>query len=237
MSITLKLALALAIGTTGVFGGSVNYTYVNWTTDVLSTTTTAGSASGSLTLGSDLIHVSYTGDVASATQVGSGGINYYVPPTVYTNAQVANVPSNNNVITLDQDPAYTNVLTFSSALLNPILDIVSLGAPGVRVTYTFNATPTILSQGTAYWGGCSTCLSVTGNSLTGTEGSGVIEFTGSYTSLTWTTTGGEYWNGFTVGVQGLGSPVSRVPEPETWALIFPVIVMAVILRRKRSRIC
>jgi hypothetical protein len=67
----------------------------------------------------------------------------------------------------------------------------------------------------------------------------VVEFLGSYSSLTWTTTSGEYWNGFTVGVQGLASvtpPTSGTPEPGTLGLAalafaFPLVQML----RKRTR--
>lgn len=230
-------ALSLAsIFVTAAPAAPATYDYVDWTSDILSSSITAGSASGTLTAGSTTVAVTYSGDLTTATQVGPGGIDYYVPASVYTNSQVANVPTNNTLLALSESPARTDTLTFSSPLLNPILDIVSLGAPGDTVTYSFDATPVILSQGAAYWGGCATCLSVTGNSLSGTEGSGVIEFLGSYSGLSWTTTGGEYWNGFTVGVQGLGTGTT-VPEPATWTVIAAALTLVASgtwLRRRRA---
>jgi hypothetical protein len=241
MKIRLRIAEILvgSVLATTAASASVIYDYANWTSATLSTASAPGSAAGTLLAGSTTVNITYTGDVTSSTQVGAGGNNYYVPSTVYTNSQVANVPTNNTLIALSENPAYTDTLTFSAPLLNPILDIVSLGQLGDAVTYNFNATPVILSQGSAYFGGCSTCLSVSGNSLRGTEGSGVVEFLGSYSSLTWTTTSGEYWNGFTVGVQGLASvtpPTSGTPEPGTLGLAalafaFPLVQML----RKRTR--
>jgi hypothetical protein len=216
-------------------GTPATYTYASWSSAQLSNATTPGSASGSMTIGAQTISISYSGDVTTATQAGPGGIDYYVPATLYTNSQVANVPTNNDLVALGEAYKGTNTVTFSSPLLNPILDIVSLGAPGTAVTYNFNATPVILSQGPGYWGGCASCLSVTGNSLRGTEGSGIIEFLGSYDSLSWTTTGGEYWNGFTVGVQGLGTrSSSTVPEPATFGLFGMAGVIAAGVLGTRS---
>jgi len=241
----IKLAL-VSLSATAAFAvaasaAPASYTYADWTSDTQSTSTAAGSASGSMTIGSTAVMLTYTGDVTSATQVGAGGINYYIPTSLYTNSQVGNVPSNNTMIALAESPAYKDTLTFSTALLNPILDIVSLGAPGNPVTYSFNAAPTILSQGPGYWGGCNACLSVSGDALKGTEGSGVIEFMGSFTSISWTTTGGEYWNGFTVGVQGLGSSTgggggATTPEPATWTTVMGslgAISSFLFFRRKR----
>jgi hypothetical protein len=206
------LLVALVLPGASAYATAVNYIYVDWSAYTLSTRSGAGSATGTFTVGTQIINVNYTGDVASATQINNVGIDYYIPASVYTNSVVANVPTNVDIVTLAENPPYTDTLNFSSPLLNPILDIVSLGSPSIQVSYSFDATPIILSQGAGYWGGCNTCLSVNGNTLIGTEGSGVIEFLGSYNSISWTTTGGEYWNGFTVGVAGLGT---LTPEPST----------------------
>jgi hypothetical protein len=215
-----------------------DYTYVNWSSATLSGSS-PGSASGTMTVGSQNITVNYTGDVAYSTQINNSGNNYYSGwPSVYTNAVVSNSPTNVDVITLQENPAFTDTLTFSTPLLNPILDIVSLGNGGEPVGYNFSATPVILSQGYAYWGGCSSCLTVSGNTLYGTEGSGVVEFVGSYSSITWTTSGNEYWNGFTVGVAGLGS--TATPEPGTVVLFSTLLLLGSgpgalgFLRRRRA---
>jgi len=235
---TSRLALGLVLGSAVMCASPITYTWVSWTSATLSTGISMGTASGSFTIGSTPVTVTYTGDLSSATEVNCGScVNYYTPTSIYENSTVANLPTTADILTLDENPAYTDTITFSSPVMNPVLDIVSLGYSGGTVYYNFEggATPVILSQGSAYWGGCSTCLSVSGSSLAGTEGSGVIEFVGTFTSLTFTTTNGEDWNGFTVGVEALGSP--SVPEPATWRLCLIATLLAapiIVWRRRRA---
>jgi hypothetical protein len=206
--------------------------YTSWTSDTLSTSTAAGSAAGTITTSQGTVTVTYSGDVASSTQINNLGIDYYTSwPAVYTNATVSNSPTNVDVIGLQEAQTDTDTLTFSTAVTNPILDIVSLGSKEIPVSYVFNAPPVILSQGLAYYSGCSTCMSVTGNTLTGTEGSGVVEFVGSFTSISWTTTGAEFWNGFTLGEP---DQASGVPEPATSASVLIASILAVLFVRWRK---
>jgi hypothetical protein len=163
------------------------------------------------------------------------GTDYYSSwQSVYTSSTVSNSPTNVDVIALSEAYSYTDTITFSKAVINPIIDIVSLGEAPIKATvsYNFSATPTILSQGPAYWpGGCTTCLSVTGNTLNGLEGDGTVEFVGTFSSISWTTTGGEYWNGFTVGV--LGESLAT-PEPGTVWLLGIAVGLGAAVRRFRS---
>ncbi len=105
-------------------------------------------------------------------------------------------------------------------MLDPTIAIVSLGQPGLGVSYNFSAPFTILSQGpSSLYGGCSTCLTGSGTStLTGNEGDGIIQFSGTFSSISFTVTGGEFWNGFTIGADGVGD-ASTTPEPASLALV------------------
>ncbi len=225
--------------------GPVNYIYANWTSDTLEVASpaTPGSASGTLpTLGG--VTVTYSRDLVNATQVNNTGTDYYSGfNSVYTNSVVANMPDNVttgnvDVISLQENPTFTNTLTFSTPLLNPIMDLISLGG-GAPVVYNFSATPSLpandvllLSQGAAFFGGCGTCLTMGNNSISGSEGDGVLEFVGSFSSISWTTTGSEYWNGFQIGVAGLGA----VPEPSTWmSLMAGGALLAPFAWRRRKR--
>lgn len=138
------------------------------------------------------------------------------------------------LITLSEARAYTDTLSFSTPITNPILDIVSLGAPGNPVSYLFSAAPTILSQGDAYWGTCGIppCLTTSGNTLSGQEADGVVEFVGTFSTLSWTTTGGENWNGFTLAVAG--EAVASTPEPagSTYLFIAAAAMLPYLLRRR-----
>jgi len=213
--------------------------YADWTAATLSTPAADGSASGTITTPTGILSISYTGDVGLWTQVNNAGIDYYSPfPSVYTNATVSNLPASVDIITLSQTKAYTNTLVFSAAVTNPILDLVSLGAIWAPVSYNFNATPLLLSQSAGY-GGCGSCLSVSSNTLTGTEGNGVVEFVGTFNQLSWTTTGVEQWNGFTVGVAGMADGTNNAdtstPEPASWTVLLMAAVMGMPLARRHIR--
>jgi hypothetical protein len=64
----------------------------------------------------------------------------------------------------------------------------------------------------------------------GREGDGLIQFTGTFNSLTWTGANREFWNGVTVGATGL-----PVPEPATWGVMLLGFGLALtrVLRRYR----
>ena len=230
-------AVLCLLGSLSHLQGASVYTFANWSAFALTPSQSSpGNATGTLATPGGTVSLSYSGDVATATQVNNTGVNYFTGWTsVYTNSVVANLPTSPDIITLSEFYSATpNTLSFSSPVVNPILDIVSLGSPGTQVTYNFSATPTILSQGPAYFGGCSTCLSVSGNSLSGTEGSGVVEFLGTYSSLSWTTAGGEYWNGFNVGVAGVSTVT---PEPSTLGLAFVagLLLLFSVLKMRAQR--
>ncbi len=226
--VLLVLAFVITLTITTTAYASNIYYYANWTADTLSGAGN-GSATGTIITPQGTVNISYTGDVVSSTQINNIGTDYYTAwQSVYTNSTVSNSPTNVDVISLSQAQAYTDTLTFSTPITNPIVDIVSLGP---TVSYIFSATPVLLSQGSASFGGCGTCLSITGNTLTGTEGDGVVEFVGTFSSISWTTSGGEYWNGFTIGVAG---EATAAPEPATWGGMMIAAMLALPFLRRRK---
>ena len=120
-----------------------------------------------------------------------------------------------DIIALSQ--AGLQTLSFSQAIANPVFAYVSLNGNG----YGFDQDFDILSVGCGYWG----CGNVTKNvidhgggvmeyQLIGSgEPHGAIRFKGSFDTVTWNSLTNEYWNGFTVGVQGSAAEVFRLPEP------------------------
>jgi hypothetical protein len=105
--------------------------------------------------------------------------------------------------------------------------IWSLGQPGFLAQFVFGQPFTIQSGGpNAEYGGAA--ITAVGNTVSGLEGNGVIQFSGSLTSITWTNPVAEDWYGFTLGI-----PVAAIPEPETYALL--LAGLAVLGARARRR--
>jgi hypothetical protein len=78
--------------------------------------------------------------------------------------------------------------------------------------------------------------------MTGFEGDGLVQFTGTFSSLSWTGANPGFWNGITFGVAGLpgangGGGGSAVPEPATLrTILFALIAGAGVTRARRSRV-
>lgn len=177
-------------------------TWADWTS---ATPGMNGSAQGNL--GS--IGINYSGDINFA-QLGSG-INYWIEgePAPYTgNSVIDNSPTAAEMIAVSRT-GQLQTITFSEAVINPIMAILSMGSKDIPVTYTFDTPFSLLSEGMGYWGDGEYSLS--GNSLTGLELHGVVQFIGEFTSISWQTNQKEYWHGFTFGI-------ATVPAPSTLLL-------------------
>ena len=178
--------------------------------------TTAGSttAAGSLFVDGSTVTVDYSGSLAFA-QTGTG-TNYWTEgsPAPYTgNAVVDNAPTPSEMLALNYST--TNTITFSDALLNPIMAIVSMGRTNLPVSYDFDTSFSVLSEGRGYWGDGWYTLGA-GDVLTGYELHAAIQFNGLVSSISWTSSPNEYWHGFTFGVAADTAPV---PEPSTLLLL------------------
>jgi hypothetical protein len=112
---------------------------------------------------------------------------------------------------------------------NLFFAVVSLNGNG----YVFDQDFNVLSDGCGFWGcGTLTKSNLGGGQfeLVGASGEphGVIQFTGSFSSISWTSAAPESWNGFTVGTFGLA------PEPSSWCMAL-IGAAALPLLRKRLR--
>ena len=256
--LTAALLRALPALTLALAGGAASAAPVYWTdwTGADTDPGTGFAGNGTITTPSTSVNVAYTNAAGVGFYQPSGGNDYWTPRvpvsnSPYTSSQVDNAPDSTDIIALQH--AGNQTLTFSQTVVNPVFAFVSLNGNG----YAFlNQDFEILSYGAGtgaaapgdnscgYWG----CGSVTkqvvdlggGNieyRLIGSgEPHGAIRFTGEFDSVTWRSMTSEYWNGFTVGVQGTADeepPPNGVPLPATWLLI--VAGGAALLGSRRAR--
>jgi hypothetical protein len=203
--------------------GSAHAGFVSWTDWTTATVGKSATATGAISIGTDTIGVTYTGEIAFA-ELGSVSIyNYWSEegePKPYTgNSVVDNAPTAYEMIAL-QDGAVTNTLTFATAVRNPIMAIVSMGRPDLPVAYDFDSSFTVLSNGIGFWSfannGLPALLTVSaGDILTGNEAHAAIQFLGTFSSISWVVDRPEYWHGITVGL----TQDALIPEPTTLALL------------------
>jgi hypothetical protein len=185
---------------------------VVWTDWTAASQGTPGSADGTLMVNGTAVGFRYVGEVSGNTQTNGGGIDYWgAPGTAYA---VTGHPTGTDIITLiGGNNQIVNTIFFGAPVVDPFMAILSLGQPGQHTYYNFDSPFTIVSSGCGYWGGnCAGSLFTTGtaNQLDGLEGHGVIQFSGTYSSISWTVPSAENWHGFQVGVTATPEPASLV---------------------------
>lgn len=242
-----SVVAAMALGLVSVNANAVPFFWTDWTGSDLDPG--AGfQAQGAITTSTATVQVTYTNLQGIGFYQPSGGNDYYSggvdATSPYTSTLVDNRPTGTDIVALSQ--AGNQTLEFSEAIANPVFAFVSLNGNG----YAFNQDFEILSLGgvdgnaCGYWG-CGGAEKVVvdlgggvleyqlnSNNAGGTEPHGAIRFVGTFDTLNWRSSSNEFWNGFTVGVQGTAIevcdanptlpeciPGSNVPEPGTLALL------------------
>ncbi len=168
-----------------------------------------GSAVGSL----NGVSVNYSGPlIPTPYTTFNGTANVWNPSTTYTGGAIDVSPDDvGDRLSLNYSAGST--LTFSAPVENPLIAFWSVGNPNYTVDFVFDETPTFVVGGpnSNYRG--SSSIWVSGNTVSGREGNGVVMFEGLFTSISWTSTRENYYS-ITVG------SVSPVPLPAAAWLFF-----------------
>jgi hypothetical protein len=199
--------------------------WANWTTG---TAGNPGSASGTLAGG---LTVAYSGQTSGLTTTPS-----WTPAGTFSGGPVGNAPPSTASVALEGTAAgavpIMETITFSSPVVDPVFAIWSLGQTGTPASFDFlSKSPepfTLISGGpsTEFHGGT---ITVNGQTVSGTEGNGVIQFDGTFDTISFTTPNFENFYAFTVGYDQTLTP--SVPEPATLSL-FGLGLAAIPIGRK-----
>lgn len=201
---------------------AVPYYYVDWT----SWNPGGGTAVGTITPSSGpavtVTFDAFNPDGSHNSFLGATN-NLFQPASTYTSAQVDNASTYEALQLVGGNPDITYRVTLSEAIKDPIMAVATLGSTGIPEQYVFDSPFTILSQGVSCCWGNGTLTQLPGNVLEGREGSGTIQFIGTYTTFSWFAPLPEYWHGFTFGIRTTErlepTPPPGVPEPATLALV------------------
>jgi hypothetical protein len=233
-----RSVLALAVAGAALAAAPAAQAAISWT-DWLTVSIPGNSATGVITPSSGpAINVTLDGPNAGGSTTNTfviGPASTYIGGVVTEAPCTGAVTCTGDLINIPGATPGANTLTFSSAVVNPVFAVWSLGDADNTATLTFaaGAVPVIQSTGTN--GGLGfVSLTASGNVVSGREGNGTFLLPGTFTSIAFTldSTASAEFAGFTVGQAGeLTAPV---PEPETYALFAAGLGVLAFMRRRRA---
>ncbi len=235
----LALATPSLVGAQTVSARPDTVYWASWTSPT-NNDHTAGSAGGSIReLG---LNVTYRGEVEELS------VDYpsWTPSRTFRGGTVGNAPpKKNNAIALQGGYGAVDVITFSQPITNPSLAIWSLGDrlrdPGIEAKFTFNAQEpftVVAGGGSGEYGGASIYVCPDDpHAVCGKEGNGIVQFSGTYSSITWTNPVYENWYAFTVGAHGLANVLSTISAPAPTGLSASVFIAPPVCLSDKHRLC
>ena len=207
---------AVAVATLMSTSASAAIQWTDWTSVAGGTAT--GSLAGTAVTMSGPFH---TFQVAGGTDYWRTGGN---PWAAYD--ALSNLPTNNDFVAPSGN-GVSHTISFAKAVIDPYIAIISLGQGGIQTNWTFDAPFSLVDQGQGFWG--NGVFTIVGNTISAGEAHGVIQFKGTFTSLTLTTNNVENWSGLTIGAAGV------VPEPASWAMLITGFgLVGAAARRRRT---
>lgn len=213
-------------------GAQFAYTYATGTT-------------GSITMpNNSVVGVTLSGEIMNPANFDSSGFgisgNSYWSSrnfngTTYISANVPTLPPNGDRIAVAGNGIPIQTLNFAQPVSNIVMNIWSLGNPSTLGSWVFNQPFTILSQNAGQYSSAPYALrSAANNTLNGYEGSGTLQFTGTFSSLSWQVVNPEVYAVWNIGVTS--ASVNPIPEPGTWAAAALLVGGAAFMRwRKRAK--
>ena len=196
---------------TFAIASNVQATPMNWV-DWSSYNATTGTGTGTVIVGGTTINVSLTGTPGMIFDLVDGDYYYNNSGTGFTDPSGTYLGMKPSDL-LRASQTGTVEITFDKPVDTIYMAMVSVGAPWASVTYGFQNSFNVLSSGGNYWGTGS--WSTAGTNFTGVEYNGILEFPGTFTSMSFEIKNAEYWHGFNLGFR---QPVT-VPEPGTLLLL------------------
>ena len=177
------LALAAAgLWATGATAAPSRHAWTDWISD-------SGGVEGVIALKDDNFSVRYRGPYHSAVLSATF---QEMHSATFTNSVIDNAPPNTDVINLQGGPGQGEI-SFSQALINPVMAILSLGLRTndnryfpAEMVFADGVEFEILNSSRSFYG-YGGPLTKNGQTLRGLESAGSIRFIGAYNRIAWTT--------------------------------------------------
>jgi hypothetical protein len=163
--------------------------------------------------------ITYNGELDGV--VVNGSANFWQPLSTYVGGTITTSPSTaGDALYLDGSYTGVNTITWASPVINPVMAFNSLGNENYPAWFIFiDATPTFQVGGRSGAGAGGHAIEVRANNMVwGDNTNGVVEFTGTFSSISWTN-GFENSGVYAFAVGANGPRATGAPEPASLALL------------------